>query len=134
MRCSKDGCGREDIKASGLCVGCYNQKWYRANRKKHKADARRNTVRYKAERTRIVNEFKSTGCVACGYSEHPEAMDCHHLRDKYMSIGSMLSDGFGLGRLRIELEKCVPLCVMCHRLLHAGIICLEAEMDQALVS
>ena len=62
----------------------------------------------------------------CGYSKCTAALDFHHVEPS-------LKDGYGAGALRAhwtfeknktELDKCVLLCVRCHRELHSGVISL----------
>lgn len=128
--CKIGGCDSGDIKARGMCMTCYNRWWYENNKEKHMEDVARNGERYRSEAKRVVEEFKAEGCVRCGY-DNPVAIDCHHVdgSDKGDSIGRLVSNR-QLEAVRRELEKCVPVCANCHRLVHWG----EAELGSAPVS
>lgn len=70
---------------------------------------------------RMVTEAKSKPCVICGCQHHHSAMDLHHTdpSTKEANIACGIKT-MGLERLRKEIEKCVVLCAVCHRLVHAG--------------
>jgi len=66
--------------------------------------------------------YKGGKCACCGYSECLAAMDFHHKNPAE-------KDGYGTGALkahwswernRRELDKCILVCVRCHREIHAG--------------
>lgn len=89
----------------------------------------RNAEQYKkrnrAQRTKLrkrLAEWKSQGCMVCGYDRCLDAIDPHHLCDKEIRVGAIVAQTYSLARLERELEKCVPLCANCHRELHAGVI------------
>ena len=67
-------------------------------------------------------EYKSVLiCSHCGYSfaGRPEACDFHHLdpltKEYTMNSASQAS----MKALREEIEKCIPLCANCHRIVHS---------------
>lgn len=71
--------------------------------------------------------YKGGACVLCGYSRCTAALDFHHLNPKE-------KEGYGTGALKAhwtfeknkpELDKCVLLCVRCHREVHAGAASLK---------
>lgn len=85
---------------------------------------KRNTVRraWAAREKQKAVEYKGGCCQLCGYSRCLAALDFHH---KDPSV----KDGYGTGALkshwtfeknRPELDKCVLVCVRCHREIHAG--------------
>ncbi len=56
-----------------------------------------------------------SGCVDCGYKDHPSALDFDHTcDDKLFDIGS----GASLSRekLQREIDKCDVVCANCHRI------------------
>lgn len=68
-------------------------------------------------------DYKGGKCVLCGYSACLAAMDFHHVDPK-------TKEAYGTGGLRAhwafernipELDKCVLVCVRCHREIHAGL-------------
>lgn len=93
----------------------YRDNWYRNNREKHIKTSRINRVRQK----KIWDEFKaSQKCTHCGL-QHPAVIDFHHVirgPDK-KSVNKLVADG-RFTAARKEVEKCIPLCSNCHRMLH----------------
>ena len=66
----------------------------------------------------LLNEIKSaSGCVRCGYNEHPAALDFNHI-DPSTKTGNIAErcSGWGEKRLRAEVAKCEILCANCHRI------------------
>lgn len=55
-----------------------------------------------------------TGCVLCGYKEHPSALQFDHvdLATKRFTISECISRGWAT--LHEELPKCRILCANCH--------------------
>lgn len=74
-------------------------------------------------------DYKGGCCQICGYSKCLAAMDFHHRNP-------LEKDGYGTGALKAhwtfeknkkELDKCILVCVRCHREIHAGVtICPSA--------
>lgn len=94
----------------------YHAKWYKDNsemRKKQIAD-RKVYVR------NFIQEYKaSSKCKNCP-ENHTATLDFHH-RDstkKVLEISKAARDGWGIAKLRREIEKCDILCSNCHRKLH----------------
>jgi hypothetical protein len=61
-------------------------------------------------------EYKGGVCVECGWKGHPAGFQFHHISGvKEFEIGH------SVGRWDVivkELDKCVLLCVICHRIIH----------------
>ena len=79
-----------------------------------------NTYKRRAERMRLITEYKlEHPCVRCGET-HPGCLDFHHkdpaLKD--FTIGRAISNNYSLPRIRFEMEKCIVLCANCHRIEH----------------
>ena len=93
----------------------YNKKWYAKN--KEKVTTRVNEKR-RENRAKWI-EFKSTlSCTHCGFS-HPAVIDFHHVvRDGTKLDVNRLIANNSFGRAYKEIEKCIPLCANCHRILH----------------
>jgi predicted HNH restriction endonuclease len=93
----------------------YNLTWYEENKERHKANAKDTRKRNRD----LWNEYKaSLKCAQCGFS-HPGAIDFHHT-DSATKEGEV-SRLAGVGSYKkayAEIEKCIPLCSNCHRILH----------------
>ncbi len=61
-------------------------------------------------------EVKSVPCADCGNSYHPVAMDLHHLDPKIKEFN--FNARRSLQKIKAEVDKCVVLCAVCHRLRH----------------
>ena len=57
-------------------------------------------------------------CNNCGAIVDPSALDYHHIiRDtKNHEIGRMINGNWALNKIQEEIDKCVPLCAICHRI------------------
>ena len=97
----------------------YHQQYYRAN------EEQRQSIRESAKRNRQRNkkwfeEIKSDSeCEKCG-EDRNAALDFHHTEDKKDTLSKMVMNMYSIEKLEEELEKCVPLCANCHRVLHQG--------------
>lgn len=87
--------------------------YYARNKGKFLADNRRRRERIRAY---ITERKAGVPCADCGRTFPPRAMDWHHLGDKEFDVCRAVCRGIGLGRLQRELDKCVLLCAVCHRL------------------
>ena len=69
------------------------------------------------ERRKLIDEIKlKTGCIKCGYKEHPVALDFDHIDPaaKEFTIGTAYTS-VSSKRLYKEIDKCQVLCANCHR-------------------
>lgn len=89
---------------------------------KYKKRRNQNRRDWALEQKRKAVEYKGGKCVVCGYSKCFAAMDFHHKNP-------LEKDGYGTGALKQhwsfernkkELDKCVLVCVRCHREIHVG--------------
>jgi hypothetical protein len=62
-------------------------------------------------------DYKGGKCVGCGYGGCLAALDFHHLNPKEKEG---LKAHWSFEKNRKELDKCVLVCVRCHREVHAG--------------
>lgn len=64
-------------------------------------------------------EFKKTVCCQrCGLQDH-RVIDFHHTGEKKYTISLVASSSAcSTKSILMELEKCIPLCANCHRILH----------------
>lgn len=78
-------------------------------------------------------------CAVCGQTE-PLYLDFHHVGVKRWKISTLLARSLSAPLsnwphlLKAELAECVPLCVLCHRKLHAGVITLTEEQKNKRVN
>lgn len=82
-------------------------------------------------------EAFSKKCACCGLEDHPIVYDFHHIdpttKDFIISSGSNSS----WKRIDNEAKKCMMVCVICHRKLHAGLIEIPAtfpKFDEGLIT
>jgi tRNA U54 and U55 pseudouridine synthase Pus10 len=78
------------------------------------------------QRKKMISDAKDKPCAVCKQAFPVVAMDLHHTDPtiKEFSISTALNK-VGYEKLQKEIEKCIPLCAICHRLLHAGLVELE---------
>ena len=99
----------------------YRRRWYSKNKKKQ---IDRQAARRKELRAWFTEYKRTLICSApgCGrsFKDNPEWCDFHH-------IDPVAKEGSALGMVRsskkklmLEIEKCVPLCALCHRTLHTN--------------
>jgi hypothetical protein len=53
-------------------------------------------------------------CETSGESD-VRVLEFHHVGDKHMAVGAMVSNGFSIPRILAEISKCQVLCANCHR-------------------
>lgn len=69
-----------------------------------------------AERYKWVDAYKvERGCVDCGYSADPRALDFDHIRDVKVANVSELVRHAPWHKVLTEITKCVVRCANCHR-------------------
>ena len=101
-------------------------------RSKPKSKIKRNKNRREwiAKEKQKAIEYKGGKCICCGYSRCQAALDFHHLdpsqKEGYKS-GAIVPH-WTFERNKAELDKCVLVCVRCHREIHAGVRILEASL------
>ena len=87
-----------------------------AYRQTHKDKWRIDNKKHSEKRSKVINEWKSKGCVKCG-DTRSYVIDAHHIdpTQKQFSIGTTVR---GIKPTQQELDKCIPLCSNCHREFH----------------
>jgi hypothetical protein len=114
-------------KSKGLrrhnCSSCRYRYDMRRYTKNPEAKQRRNEHAAKwmrKRRTQLrskINKIKSSGCVDCGGTFHPSAMDFDHVRGtKKYGISDMMARRMGWDKIQKEIEKCEIRCANCHRI------------------
>lgn len=96
--------------------------WARKNRRVKSA------LPYVKAKKQIIFEAKNHPCAICKHVFPTAAMDLHHVdpTTKEFTIATALKK-VGYERLVAEIGKCVALCAVCHRLLHAGLVDLDVS-------
>ncbi len=93
-----------------------DQRWHYRNREWNTE----RTLRRRARLRAWLNERKREyGCARCGCSD-PACLDFHHREGsrKELSVGRMVTHGYGRDALEDEMDKCEVLCANCHRREH----------------
>ena len=76
-----------------------------------------------SKKIELLHAAKDIPCQSCGEIHPPCCMDLHHVdpTDKKYEISFLKKNG-SIQLLEEELKKCVCLCALCHRKLHAGLL------------
>ena len=77
--------------------------------RKAKKDKQR-AARYRA---RLWEVKRESGCVDCGYNEHPVALQFDHLPE-FEKVFTISQTPVSAERLEAELLKCEVVCANCH--------------------
>jgi transposase-like protein len=82
---------------------------------------RADAVMRRRARVRAILIAEAGGrCAACGYDDHPAALQFHHV-DRSTKTFTLRDGGTrSLARMREEARKCVLLCANCHAQVEAG--------------
>lgn len=71
---------------------------------------------------RMINAMGGE-CVCCEYHRCNDALELHHIdpTEKEFNFGKIIANPKSWFRIVNELRKCVLVCAICHREIHAGI-------------
>lgn len=83
---------------------------------------REKNKKWRLEQKQKCVDYKGGKCYICGYKECLAALDFHHINplEKNKSGTGAIKDGCCFDKNKEELDKCVLLCVRCHREIHSG--------------
>jgi len=85
--------------------------WRWLNREHVKAMGR---ARQRAHSERLAAIKLASGCVDCGYNDHPAALDFDHVHgEKTFALSTAMSSSDET--IRREAAKCEVVCANCHR-------------------
>lgn len=99
----------------------YQRGWY----ERHKAKRSFLIRERKAAMNEYVQSIKNEMCCTDCDERHPATLHFHHLNseDKLFNIGEAVQKGFGLNKIKKEIEKCIVLCANCHAIRHYNMRC-----------
>ena len=98
----------------------YKRDYQRAWHQEHKTKRNAKVYERRDKLREFYRQFKENSvCVQCGES-HPAALHFHHRnpKEKDFNLAEMIRDGYGIERIKREIEKCVVLCANCHAKYH----------------
>jgi len=109
-RCDKEL--RSDNR-SGYCSNC--RAYAKLTPYGKQANSDRSKKNHAEFRLRIAAIKLERGCIDCGYSRYPEALDFDHLpgAEKVKSVALMW--GYSWDKVLTEIDKCEVVCANCHR-------------------
>lgn len=114
----------QDDCTSRMCKVCGKPFEYRGKKdnpsshRKNECGSCRAVFRAQSQKAKAI-AYKGGECVRCGYHKYAEALCFHHRNpgDKVFTISGQWSISWE--RLRVELDKCDLLCLICHAEIHA---------------
>ena len=106
-----------------------SQRVYQANftteqRERHNASVARSRKDNRKQWEIELIKRDYTSCVICGYNEHFIAIDYHHPNPDHKTIpipSSLMVRTPTEERVQALIDETVPLCAICHRLIHSGV-------------
>tara|TARA_Y100000034_G_scaffold8165_2_gene8921 strand:+ start:3490 stop:3957 length:468 start_codon:yes stop_codon:yes gene_type:complete len=109
-RRNKDGkqkyckeCGREQDK-----------KHYASSAKRRAKIVEARILSKQRNRAFVIQYLLKHPCVDCGESD-PLFLDFDHIDSKILDISSMVTWGWSIKKIDVEIEKCEVRCIKCHR-------------------
>ena len=71
--------------------------------------------------------YKGGQCAICGYNRCVNALAFHHRNGEDKLFGISGSHALSWDKIKLELDKCVMLCMNCHTEYHAGFLKLPDD-------
>lgn len=98
------------------CIHGFNKTYFEGPAKERHLEQVRGR---KEEARRVAREFVydyllSHPCEECGESD-VRVLEFHHIGDKDMAVGAMVSGGYSIERIMAEISRCKVYCANCHR-------------------
>lgn len=95
----------------------YNKEWYKRPGVKERV-YQRLVERRKKTLEWFIDYKKKQKCIRCEEADF-RCLDFHHTGGKDGGILDLIyKRGYSIERIKKELERCVPMCSNCHRILH----------------
>lgn len=82
------------------------------------------TEKQKARKIDFI-KYKGGKCYHCGLKSFPVIYDFHHIDPNQKEFNLSDNRYYPVDKLKLELDKTVLLCCLCHRLVHSGDITLN---------
>lgn len=124
MTCQSQGCDRPKLRGRGerFCADCKAIGWYRRYRQSPKGQANKIVARARDReraqaRRALLDDIKLTsGCIDCGYRQHPAALEFDHRdrSEKSFTIARFYHS-VPWATVLAEIAKCDVRCANCHR-------------------
>jgi len=94
----------------------YSKTYYRKNKR---TVIIQSAIASRATNARWIRYKSKQKCSHCG-AKHPAIIDFHHvIRDKdKVAVNYLVKTKRSYKRIMEEIDKCIPLCANCHRILH----------------
>jgi hypothetical protein len=94
----------------------YIKKHYQANKEYYKQKAKVNKGIARSKAHTFTRRYKKMcGCVDCGYSANPIALQFDHvIGNKIANVSTMISKGVSISKIKEEIRKCEVRCANCH--------------------
>ncbi len=105
----------------------YAAEWFVKNHEEHLAKIKNRRLELKLWLDDIKSKLKCEHCGILG-GNHPEIICFHHIDEKYESVSSLTHRGCSKKKILNEIDKCIPLCKNCHRLVHYNDFKLEEDI------
>jgi hypothetical protein len=98
------------------CIHIFNKTYFEGPAKeRHLQQVRERKAAARDVARDFVYKYLSTHpCEACGESD-VRVLEFHHVGEKDMAVGAMVSSSFSIERIQAEISKCTVLCANCHR-------------------
>ena len=98
------------------CAHKHNKKYFEGPAKeRHLQQVReRKELARQVAREFVYNYLLTHPCEHCGEND-VRVLEFHHVGDKDMAVGYMVSGGWSVPRIQAEIDKCDVLCANCHR-------------------
>lgn len=111
--CTRCGKKLRSDNRSGWCYKC--RPYAKLNPRDKQANCERSAKNHAEFRRKIAAIKLERGCVDCGYSQYPEALDFDHLPGTEKLKAVALMWGFSWDKVLAEIAKCEVVCSNCHR-------------------
>lgn len=111
------------VKTCKTKAGFFKEKWLSPAAAARQETCQQESIkRWQSQTTKrrrlLLDQIKMTsGCMSCGYNQHPAALDFDHIEpsSKLFTIGTAYGT-CSIKRLYEEVAKCRVLCANCHRI------------------